>query len=130
VPGLKAKPIIDVLLVVRDLVLLDGKSNKLVGLGYKALGEYGLPGRRYFVKRVEGRSVNLHAFQEGNAKEIGRHLAVRDFLRAHPEVAEKYGRLKEQLARSHPEDLESYMDGKDAFVKDMERRALEWQADS
>jgi GrpB-like predicted nucleotidyltransferase (UPF0157 family) len=55
---------------------------------------------------------------------IERHLAFRDYLRAHPRVAAEYGMLKAGLAQQFPEDIGGYMDGKDAFVKAAEQEAL------
>lgn len=129
VPGLAAKPIIDMLLEVPDLAALDARSAALVAMGYDALGEYGLPGRRYFRKSdAQGqRSHHLHAFTAGHA-EVLRHLAFRDYLIAHPEVAAAYGALKLALAAAHPEDIDAYMDGKAPFIKDHEARALRWAA--
>lgn len=62
-------------------------------------------------------------------REIRRHLAVRDYLRTHREEAEAYGCLKERLAEEYPYDIEGYCDGKDEFVKELERRALAWALD-
>jgi len=61
---------------------------------------------------------------------VMRHLAFRDFMRAHPELANQYGELKRALADAHPFDIEAYMDGKDRFVKEIEARALRWCAAS
>jgi gluconate kinase len=67
----------------------------------------------------------VHAYQVGHP-DVGRHLAFRDYLRHQPVVAMAYGRLKAGLAAQHPQDLEAYTDGKDAFVKEQEQRALAW----
>ncbi len=127
VPGLAAKPIIDMLLEVPDLARLDAGSEALVAAGYEALGEYGLPGRRYFRKSdaLGQRSHHLHAFTAGH-HEVRRHLAFRDYLIAHAEVAAAYGALKQALAMAHPEDIDAYMDGKDPFIKQHEALALAW----
>ncbi len=126
IPGISAKPIIDILLEVRKVERLDDLGPEMSGLGYEAKGEFGLPGRRFFVKHVgERRTHQIHAYTTGNP-ELERHLAFRDYMISHPEDAEAYGRLKEELARRFPTDIEGYMDGKDAFIKEMERRALAW----
>ena len=127
VPGLAAKPIIDMLLEVPDLAALDRRSGELVARGWEAKGEFGLPGRRYFRKTdTQGqRTHHLHAFEAGNA-EARRHLAFRDYLIAHPDVRDAYATLKRALAAAHPEDMAAYMDGKDPFIKDHEARALRW----
>jgi GrpB-like predicted nucleotidyltransferase (UPF0157 family) len=61
-----------------------------------------------------------------NSNDIERHLAVRDYLRTHPENAFDYGELKSRLAAMFPSDIEAYCDGKDNFVKELERKAMEW----
>lgn len=126
IPGISAKPIVDLLVEVRRIGTVDDLSGAMAARGYEAWGEYGLPGRRYFVKN-DGyrRTHNVHVYEEGNP-EVERHLAFRDFMRSHPEDAKAYGALKEHLAKEFPTDVEAYMDGKDAFVKEMERAALSW----
>ena len=57
---------------------------------------------------------------------INRHIAVRDFLRTHPDIALEYGELKMELAYRFSEDIEGYCTGKDAFVKQLEKDALLW----
>lgn len=65
-----------------------------------------------------------------NKGDINRHLAVRDYLRTHSVEVKKYGNLKETLAKQFPKDIEAYMDGKDTFVKELERKALHWYMNS
>jgi GrpB-like predicted nucleotidyltransferase (UPF0157 family) len=98
-------------------------------LGYHPMGEFGIPGRRYFRRLTPAgdRTHHVHAFQQGSPH-IPRHLAFRDYLRAHPAVATEYGELKQRLAQAHPQDLEAYMAGKDPFIKQTETKALEWAA--
>lgn len=127
VPGLSAKPILDFLPVVRELAAVDRLNPRFAALGYEALGEYGIPSRRYFRRKAgEEDVVHIHAFGQESAGEIRRHLAVRDFLRTHPADAAAYGELKRRMAQRYPLDIEGYCDGKDAFVKELERRALAW----
>ena len=128
IPGIHAKPSIDILLEVADLAGLDARAAAMVELGYEPKGEFGIPGRRYFRKdSAEGiRTHQVHAFQAGDAG-IERHLAFRDYLMAHPAIAKSYTVLKQQLADAHPDDIEAYMDGKDAFIKEHEARAMAWR---
>ena len=95
----------------------------------QAMGEFGMQGRRYFRKDSGAgvRTHQVHAFAAGSPH-LARHLAFRDYLRAHPETAREYGTLKLRLAESCRGDVEAYIAGKDAFVKDAERKALEWIA--
>jgi GrpB-like predicted nucleotidyltransferase (UPF0157 family) len=127
IPGIFAKPIIDILLEVHDLARLDSQAGALMELGYEAMGEFGIPGRRYFRKINDAgvRTHHVHAFQAGSA-EVERHLAFRDYMIAHPAAAEAYGALKRELAQAHPDDRQAYMDGKDTFVKEHEAKALDW----
>jgi len=125
VPGLSAKPIIDILLEVSDLAALDACSPTIEALGYEAMGELGIPGRRYFRRDNDfgERTHQIHAFAV-SSEEIHRHLAFRDYLIAHPEIARAYGELKQELALRFPTDIDGYMDGKDSFVKRHEAEAL------
>ena len=128
IPGIFAKPIIDVLLEVADLERLGRRSRALEGLGYEALGEYGIVGRRYFRKNnLSGvRTHHIHAFRSNNV-EIERYLAFRDYMIEHPEEARRYGELKRELATQHSEDIEAYMDGKDAYIKEQLSIAVAWR---
>ncbi|HEX8503293.1 MAG TPA: GrpB family protein [Pyrinomonadaceae bacterium] len=128
IPGIYAKPIIDFLVEVRDIAGVDGRSPAMETLGYEVMGEYGIPGRRYFRKddREGVRTHHVHAFETGSA-EAGRHLAFRDYMLAHPEEAQRYSELKRRLASEHPQSPDGYMDGKDGFIKEMERRAARWR---
>ena len=73
------------------------------------------------------RTHQLHIFEQGADEQIERHLALRDYLRAHPQDAAVYGRLKRQLAQQFPWDIESYCDGKDDLVRKLEQAALQWR---
>lgn len=122
---LKAKPIIDIMPVVRDINVVDKFNDKMIGLEYEPMGEFGIPGRRYFRKGGDKRTHHVHIFQF-NSNNAERHLAFRDYLRKHPDKAKKYGELKEQLAKRYPNDIEAYMDGKNDFVKKLEQKAIKW----
>jgi GrpB-like predicted nucleotidyltransferase (UPF0157 family) len=125
VPGLKAKPIIDIMIVVRDIAIADTCNQEMSAIGYLPKGENGIPGRRYFQKGGDERTHHVHVYQDEN-DEINRHLAFRDYLREHPYAREEYGNLKERLALEFPYDSASYIDGKDRFVKALEAKAVEW----
>ena len=125
VPGLLAKPTIDILIEVTDLARVDELNAAMIDLGYEARGENGIAGRRYFMRAEKGmHRVHVHVFQVGNP-EIQRHLAFRDFLRRHPDMAEAYGDLKEELAIRFVLDAEAYTNGKEAFVREIDRLAAE-----
>src|SRR5690606_290693 len=104
VPGLAAKPIIDILLVVKDISVMDGYNEALQAIGYMGKGENGIAGRRYFQKGGDNRTHHLHTYQVGSP-EIHRHLVFRDYLRSHPSAAREYGELKGQLGQQYPWDI-------------------------
>lgn len=128
IPGIYAKPIIDILIEVKDITKVDEPNAAMTALGYEAMGEFSIPGRRYFRKHSEyQRSHHVHIFVD-DSPEVERHLAFRDYMIAHPEDTQKYSELKRELAKLYPENIYGCMDGKDGFIKEMERKALAWQA--
>ena len=124
VPGLAAKPIIDMMAVVRSLEKVDDARGKFSELGYEYLGEFGIAGRRYFRKGGDERTHQIHIFQADDWNNIGRHLAFRDYMRTHEKERAEYAKIKTALAQRFPYDIDGYCDGKDAFVREMEKRAL------
>jgi len=131
IPGIWAKPVIDMLAVVADIGAVDSCGAAMESLGYEVMGEFGIAGRRYFRRNDEKgvRTHQVHAFASGS-HDVERHLAFRDFMRAHPDIAREYGELKRGLAERFPDDIESYMDGKDGFIKEMQARAMVWKEEA
>ena len=128
IPGIKAKPTIDLLPIVKSLAALDARETAVTAHGYEWMGEFGLPGRRFLRMNVDGkRAFNVHCYEQSNP-EITRHLAFRDYLRAHPEAAKAYEAEKLRAAALCPNDVLAYNDQKNAWIKDTERKALEWYA--
>ena len=129
IPDIYAKPIIDILADVTTLEAVDGRLHQMQALGYESRGEFGIPGRRFFLKNDSSgtRTHQIHAFVQ-QSPHIDRHLAFRDFLIEHPDIAQAYSELKRSLVQTCNGDFEAYMDGKDAFIKDVEREALFWAA--
>lgn len=123
VNGLRAKPIIDIMPVVRDINRIDEFNTAMVAIGYEPKGENGIAERRYFQKGGDNRTHHVHIYEWGNT-EIERHLAFRNYLRAHPDVASKYGNLKEKLSQRFPYDIESYIKGKEQLVLEIDRKAI------
>lgn len=118
VPGLSAKPIIDMMPVVCDITAVDLFNPAMIRLGYQPKGENGIPGRRYFVKGSDAsRTHHVHIFALDNP-EVKRHLDFRDYLIAHPAEAQRYAALKAELAWQFPHDIHSYMAGKNGFIKE------------
>ncbi len=125
IPGIYAKPVIDILPVVQSIEKVDLLDEDFRRHEYEGRGEFGLPGRRYFVKGYPERTHHVHIYERGNP-EITRHIAFRDYMRSHPLEAKAYNDLKVKLAEEFANDRDAYIDGKDAFVKERERRAILW----
>ena len=121
VPGLSAKPTIDMLLEVKNITLTDTANDAMKNVGYEAWGEYGMPGRRFFIKGKDKRTHHIHAFQTGNA-EIKRHLDYRDYLIANPNAAKEYAALKIRLAENFRNNRRAYVEGKQDFIHEITPR--------
>lgn len=127
IPGIKAKPIIDLLVVVKDIERIDDHNAAMEGLGYEPMGEHGIPGRRFYRKPGKHtRTHHVHVYAPGHP-EVKRHLDFRDYLRAHPVDAQAYSRLKEQLALRFPKDADRYVQGKSALIEEIDAKAKAWR---
>ena len=134
VPGLAAKPVLDIDIIIDDQEKLQPVIEKLAELGYSHLGNLGIEGREAF-KRT-GTSVecnfshNLYVCILGAAS-LENHLRFRDYLLVDPYAVEEYGRLKKELATKFPNDIDSYVDGKTEFITKvlalvgMDRKSIE-----
>ena len=129
IPGIAAKPVIDLLPIARDDAALDAMEPGMRKLGYEWLGEFGIPGRRYCRRNDPAtgkRTFQLHCFAQ-NATEIARHFAFRDYLRAHPDIAKAYEAEKRRAAALHPDNTLDYNAAKNDWIKKTERDALAWR---
>jgi GrpB-like predicted nucleotidyltransferase (UPF0157 family) len=126
VPGLAAKPIIDLQISVAAIEPRARYVGALQRLGYLFVPEPTSPDHHFFARpAARPRSHHLHVCQVGSEHE-SRHLAVRDFLRAHGDEAARYAALKREVVRKHPQDRLAYIAGEDRYMGDLEARALEW----
>lgn len=120
-----AKPIIDILIVVKNINNIDLYHREMVTLGYTPKGENGIKGRRYFSKGKENRTHHLHIFQEGN-ENIKTHLIFKDYLINNPLQAKTYGDLKVKLQKQFPNEHDKYQQGKQQYVNELVNNAKEW----
>jgi len=127
ITGLSAKPIIDILPVIRDISLVSQCISLLVALDYAYFGENGIPGRHYFRKPADitsqPQTFHLHVLEKGH-DQWAMMLLFRDYLRMHPEAAQHYDTLKRKLAAHYGSDRVGYTDAKEAFVKSIIRAAI------
>ncbi len=131
VPGLRAKPIIDSMIIIKDDSKVHEFDDAMSSLGYRCRGECldagGTPGRFYYSKDTNGiRTHQAHVMQEGHF-DIEQKLNFRDYLRAHSVVAEEYGGLKTKLIAENTKGIMEYIEGKDRFVRDCIDRAAAWK---
>jgi len=133
IPGIAAKPIIDIAVHLRSLVDALYCITPLMELGYECLGEFGIPGRIYFRKRTDqpmrgqshdgiGRTHQIHMYELTN-EQYEKQIVFRDYLRAHADARDAYEALKRQLAERHARDVEAYAMAKSDFVQSILRSA-------
>lgn len=124
--GLAAKPVIDILIEVKKIDTIDQYNPQMESLQYIARGEFGMEGRRFFIKGLIHRTHHVHIFKTRHS-DITRHLNFRDYMLSHPDEAKAYQALKLELAQQFRYDNDGYCDGKDEFIKEMDRRATLWK---
>lgn len=116
VPGLPAKPVVDLMVEVTDLSVVQQMTGQFEEAGYEVLGESGIPGRHFLTRNAGGeRTHDVHIFQTGH-KEIEQMILFRDRLRQNPDVAAAYSQLKKDLANKHRYDPIAYTQAKSEFI--------------
>ncbi|HGH7181010.1 GrpB family protein [Bacillus cereus] len=124
IKGLVAKPILDIDIVIEDYEIFPEVVKKLEMIGYYHQAEWSFKGREAFGRKdasVPWNEENTGWMEQHlyvcdkNSEELRRHIAFRDYLREHIEIANQYGRLKEELARES-KNRASYSEGKTAFI--------------
>jgi len=127
IPGIVAKPIVDILVEVKNLDNVNQFNPGMKQLGYIAKGEFGIAGRRFFIKGTElDRTHHVHIYEVGDV-EVARHINFRDYLMLHPNVAVEYSHLKEKLAEKYPNDIDAYMHEKNKFIENIEMQIIIWK---
>lgn len=124
VPGLAAKPTIDILVIVASVAAADKCNEPMAVLGYRAMGAFIADDTRLFEKEVEGeRLCIVHVFEEDHPHTEDM-IKVRDYLVTHPEEAKAYERFKKDLKVKYPDDYVSYRKEKNAYMGELTKRAL------
>jgi GrpB-like predicted nucleotidyltransferase (UPF0157 family) len=126
VPGLAAKPILDLQLSVAAIEPRGRYVAPLERLGYLFVPDPESPDFHCFAKPAgRPRSHHLHVCETGSEHEF-RHLALRDYLRGHPDEAARYEALKREAVKRYPQDRLAYIEAKDEYVRGLEARAVKW----
>lgn len=126
IPGIQAKPIIDLLGEVMSLSAIDAAAPRLKAIGYSSQGEFGIAGRRFFIREDAStgeRRVHLHCFERGH-REAAWMIAFRDYLRSHPETARAYEAEKRRAFELHREDAAAYTAAKQPWIESQRKRIL------
>lgn len=124
VPGMSAKPTIDILVVVESLDVVTKYADLIKASGYRDMGEYVRPDSRFFIKERKDSSdrlFNVHIFPKGH-EHIEEMIRVRDYLRSHSEVVGEYNKLKLELVSKYPGDYGSYRKYKDEWMQKLIQR--------
>jgi len=123
VPGLAAKPIVDIMVGLRDFADADDATPKIIALGYTYVKYDDFMERRFF-KKINQSSISYHIHMvEVDSPFWERHSLFRDYLRKNPNVAKEYGLLKKKLAKRGWKDTNDYADAKTQFIRKVEEQA-------
>lgn len=122
IQDLPAKPIIDVIPIVKDVRKIDAYNTAFEQINLSPMGEYGIPFRRYFKRQGLPFATNVHIYEQDNV-EVNRLLLFRDYLRKHEDKKVEYAKLKEELAQHFPNDIFHYCMGKTQFIEQIDNAA-------
>jgi GrpB-like predicted nucleotidyltransferase (UPF0157 family) len=127
IPEMKAKPVIDVLIVVEKMEQFEKQKEKMVEAGYEWLENYIAPDSLIFYKLgPEGEKLeNIHIL-EVKAPKARQFIVMRDYLRTHPEKAKAYSEVKQKGFDLHPDDYPAYREVKAPLLMELESMAYEW----
>ncbi len=128
VEGLAAKPIIDIDVVMESYEAFSAIVERLAAAGYEHRGDLGIAGREAFKRTFEDGFMSYHLYVcPKDGEELRRHLALRDYLRTHPDARDAYGALKMANAEKFRYDIDGYIEAKGPFIRDILVKALKKQ---
>lgn len=118
VPGMAAKPIIDLDVEIADYTVFPAVVETLAKIGYLHEGNLGIPKREAFCYEGKSHLCKHHLYVcPSDSPELRRHLTFRDYLRSHPDAVSEYSRVKQEAAALYPEDIESYIRHKSPCIE-------------
>jgi GrpB-like predicted nucleotidyltransferase (UPF0157 family) len=118
VSGLAAKPIIDLDVIISTRMVFAAVRDALHEAGYAHRGNLEIPGREAFMQPVGMVRHNLYVCSV-DTPNLHDHLILRDTLRARPDLRDRYAAVKREMARRHPHDIDSYIDGKGPLIEEI-----------
>ena len=125
IPGMPAKPIVDMMASIPDFQRIEKYIQPLKKLGYEDRGQQGVPDRYIFVKGDEERRTHHLNLTEKDSSFWKEHILFLDYLHTHKEAVDEYAKLKTDLAKNFPDDRNSYTSAKAEFVKKIVEQAKE-----
>lgn len=128
IPGMKSKPLIDILIIVGEIKDLEKETLKMVNIGYEYVENYIAQNTLLFFKisHNQQKLENIHVCEEG-APKARQFLVMRNFLKMFPKKAKEYSDLKETNFQKYPNDYPAYRDAKTDFLQQIEKEAYEWE---
>jgi GrpB-like predicted nucleotidyltransferase (UPF0157 family) len=124
VPGMKAKPEIDLLIIVESIGDVEAINCGMAELGYDVRGECGIQGRHYYSKNTQSARTHKAHVCEISHSNVARQIAFRDYMRDHQKEAQEYAELKVRLAKSNPKGMAEYLEGKRNYIEGIIHTAL------
>lgn len=125
--GVKAKPLLDILVVVKDINDILTEKEKMTEFGYLWQDEYIDPDTSFIYKLDGERKIeNIHVVPSGHFK-IDYFLLEKEYFLAHPNALKEYENLKINLNKQFPDDYPAYRAGKNDFLQNILKLAKEWR---
>lgn len=123
IPNMWAKPIVDLLIEVKDITMIDHYQKQCEDLGYTYCGEYGIPNRRYLEKEIDGLpQYHIHIYQYGDP-EIKKHLDFKRYVMEHTDAFTAYRDIKIEGANSFKDNREKYQAHKSNVIQEIDEKA-------
>ena len=121
VPGLAAKPIIDIDVVVHRTDMV-AAIQALATIGYEHEGNGGIEGREMFKYSGKEHLMDHHLYVcPEDSRELKRHVLFRDYLRSHPDAVQAYSQVKKEAAELYPHDIDGYINHKGTVIEKIYR---------
>ncbi|MDD1725209.1 MAG: GrpB family protein [Methanospirillum sp.] len=117
IPGLAAKPIIDLDVVINDMALFPSIIECLDRAGFEYEGDLGVEGREASRRRYDDGFMPYHLYVcPKDGKGDLEYITFRDYLRSHPDAVREYEKIKKESAHQYPHDIDRYQNGKKDFI--------------
>lgn len=127
VKGLASRPFIDILVAINDFTKVEDLEKEIIAAGYEKDVDKDLEGRRIYVKKAGSVGYNLYMYDKMKRDEIGKHVALRDYLISCQDEAQAYGEFKKKLMLECSGDNHKYLVTREEYLNDLENKAMAWK---